>query len=46
MYENALAFVILTVDEAMRINMKLTSANETQGATIVALKKVCGKTTT
>ncbi|XP_040894085.1 coiled-coil domain-containing protein 73-like [Toxotes jaculatrix] len=31
------------VDEAMRINKKLTSANEKQEATIVSLKKVCGK---
>lgn len=35
--------VILAVDEAMKRNEKLTSANEKQEATIVALKKVCGK---
>lgn len=31
------------VDEAMRINKKLTSANEKQAATIVSLKKVWGQ---
>lgn len=35
--------VILTVNEAMKINDKLTSANGRQEATIVSLKKVCGK---
>lgn len=35
--------VILTVDEAMKRNEKLTSANEKQEATVVSLKKVRDK---
>ncbi len=35
--------VILTVDEAIKRNKKLTSANEKQEATVVSLKKVFGK---
>lgn len=36
-------FVNFAVDEAMRINKKLTSANERQEVTIVLLKKVGAK---
>lgn len=43
MYDGILLCVIVTVDEAMHINKKLTSANGKQEATIVSLKKVCGK---
>ena len=42
MYDGVLPCVILTVDEAMKINKKLTTENEKQEATIASLKKVCG----
>ncbi|KAF1387170.1 hypothetical protein PFLUV_G00102570 [Perca fluviatilis] len=39
MYDGVLPCVILTVDEAMKINKKLTTENEKQEATIASLKK-------
>lgn len=39
-YDGVLLCEILPADEAMRINKKLTSANEKQGETIASLKKV------
>lgn len=41
--DGVLLFVILIVDEAMKRNKKLTSANEKLEATIVSLKKVRGE---
>jgi len=42
MFAVDLMCVIPAVDEAMRINQKLTSANQRQEAIIVSLKKVSG----
>ena len=42
-YDRVSLCVILTVDEAMKINKKLTTANGKQEATIASLKKACGR---